>query len=260
MPVEEFVAGWISGETLFSLLSHPLHPRGGSLPGDLGGAETKVLVAQKHHPEPAIPEPPGSCPRGAERKPSCPRLQGQGALGLVLGHPFDTVKVRLQTQTTYRGIIDCMVKTYRHESLLGFFKGMSFPIASIAMVNSVLFGVYSNTLLALTATSHQERRAQPPSYIHVFTAGCTGGFVQHLSIQLLIDGVEEDAASRHQGESQLIAGREHRGGGTLAWLPSTPQPGAFRHPLFDIALTLLTYFMGQRARTKDRTRRLAQVN
>lgn len=62
--------------------------------------------------------------------------------------------------------------------LLGFFKGMSFPIASIAMVNSVLFGVYSNTLLALTATSHQERWAQPPSYIDVFIAGCTGGFVQ----------------------------------------------------------------------------------
>ncbi|XP_076971857.1 solute carrier family 25 member 45 isoform X3 [Tamandua tetradactyla] len=77
-----------------------------------------------------------------------------GALGLVLGHPFDTIK------------------------LLGFFKGMSFPIASIAVVNSVLFGVYSNALLALTATSHHERRAQPPSYTHIFAAGCAGGFVQ----------------------------------------------------------------------------------
>ncbi|XP_012666184.1 solute carrier family 25 member 45 isoform X3 [Otolemur garnettii] len=101
-----------------------------------------------------------------------------GALGLVLGHPFDTVKVRLQTQTTYQGITDCMVKIYRHESILGFFKGMSFPIASIAVVNSVLFGVYSNSLLALTATSHRERRAQPPSYTHVFIAGCAGGFMQ----------------------------------------------------------------------------------
>nr|XP_055210467.1 solute carrier family 25 member 45 isoform X4 [Gorilla gorilla gorilla]XP_055210468.1 solute carrier family 25 member 45 isoform X4 [Gorilla gorilla gorilla] len=71
-----------------------------------------------------------------------------------------------------------MVKIYRHESLLGFFKGMSFPIASTAVVNSVLFGVYSNTLLVLTATSHQERRAQPPSYTHIFLAGCTGGFLQ----------------------------------------------------------------------------------
>ncbi|XP_023601412.1 solute carrier family 25 member 45 isoform X4 [Myotis lucifugus] len=45
-----------------------------------------------------------------------PNLLAQRALGLVLGHPFDTVKVRLQTQNTYRGIIDCTVKTYRHES------------------------------------------------------------------------------------------------------------------------------------------------
>lgn len=55
---------------------------------------------------------------------------------------------------------------------------MSFPIASVALVNSVLFGVYSNTLLALTATSHQERRAQPPSYTNIFIAGCTGGLLQ----------------------------------------------------------------------------------
>lgn len=55
---------------------------------------------------------------------------------------------------------------------------MSFPIASIAVVNSVLFGVYSNTLLALTATSYQDRRAQPPGYTQVFIAGCTGGFLQ----------------------------------------------------------------------------------
>nr|XP_044993637.1 solute carrier family 25 member 45 isoform X2 [Jaculus jaculus]XP_044993643.1 solute carrier family 25 member 45 isoform X2 [Jaculus jaculus] len=74
--------------------------------------------------------------------------------------------------------MDCIVKTYRHESLLGFFKGMSFPIASVAVVNSVLFGVYSNTLLLLTAASHQERRTQPPNYPHIFIAGCTGGLLQ----------------------------------------------------------------------------------
>ncbi|XP_004627301.1 solute carrier family 25 member 45 isoform X1 [Octodon degus] len=105
-----------------------------------------------------------------------------GALGLVMGYPFDTVKVRLQTQNTYRGIMDCMIKIYRHESVLGFYKGMSFPIASIGMVNSVLFGVYSNTLQALTSTSHQDRRAQLPSYTCIFIAGCTGGFLQAYSL------------------------------------------------------------------------------
>ncbi|KFO28411.1 Solute carrier family 25 member 45 [Fukomys damarensis] len=105
-----------------------------------------------------------------------------GALGLVMGYPFDTLKVRLQTQNTYRGITDCMAKIYHHESILGFFKGMSFPIASIALVNSILFGVYSNTLQVLTATSHQDQRAQLPSYTHIFIAGCTGGFLQASSV------------------------------------------------------------------------------
>ncbi|XP_004713585.1 solute carrier family 25 member 45 isoform X1 [Echinops telfairi] len=101
-----------------------------------------------------------------------------GALGLVLGHPFDTIKVRLQSQNKYRGILDCASQIYRHESVLGFFKGMSFPIASIALVNSVLFGVYSNVLLVLTATPYQERWTHPAMYTDIFLAGCMGGFVQ----------------------------------------------------------------------------------
>lgn len=79
---------------------------------------------------------------------------------------------------------------------LGFFKGMSFPIASIAVVNSVLFGVYSNALLLLTATAHHERRTQPPSYTHVFIAGCTGGFVQVHSAPATRAPPPQDA-SRH---------------------------------------------------------------
>nr|XP_033782906.1 solute carrier family 25 member 48 isoform X2 [Geotrypetes seraphini]XP_033782907.1 solute carrier family 25 member 48 isoform X2 [Geotrypetes seraphini] len=34
---------------------------------------------------------------------------------------------------------------YRNESVAGFYKGMSFPLASIAVYNSVVFGVFSNT-------------------------------------------------------------------------------------------------------------------
>ncbi|XP_077905113.1 solute carrier family 25 member 48 isoform X4 [Ictidomys tridecemlineatus] len=34
---------------------------------------------------------------------------------------------------------------YKRESVFGFFKGMSFPLASIAVYNSVVFGVFSNT-------------------------------------------------------------------------------------------------------------------
>ncbi|XP_067400533.1 solute carrier family 25 member 45 [Emydura macquarii macquarii] len=101
-----------------------------------------------------------------------------GAAGLVLGHPVDTVKVRLQTQSDYRGILDCVIRTYRQETVLGFFKGMSCPLFSVAMSNSVMFGAYSNALLYLSNTPHRDRSANPPSYAHIFTAGCFAGLVQ----------------------------------------------------------------------------------
>lgn len=101
-----------------------------------------------------------------------------GAAGLVLGHPIDTVKVRLQTQADYRSILDCLVRTYRNETVFGFFKGMSFPLLSIAVVNSVMFGAYSNALLFLSDTHHRERNTKPPTYTHIFLAGCFSGLVQ----------------------------------------------------------------------------------
>ncbi|XP_074862054.1 solute carrier family 25 member 45 isoform X2 [Carettochelys insculpta] len=101
-----------------------------------------------------------------------------GAVGLVLGHPMDTVKVRLQTQSRYRGILDCVIKTYHNETVLGFFKGMSFPLLSVAMINSVMFGAYSNALLYLTNTHHRDRCAKPPTYAHIITAGCFSGLMQ----------------------------------------------------------------------------------
>ncbi|XP_050965048.1 solute carrier family 25 member 45 isoform X1 [Labeo rohita] len=102
-----------------------------------------------------------------------------GAVGLVVGHPLDTVKVRLQTQAVYRGIFDCVVKTYTHEGCRGFFKGMSFPVLSIAISNSVAFGSYSNALDYLTQ-SHRNNsdQSKQPSLTAVFMAGCFSGLAQ----------------------------------------------------------------------------------
>uniref|UniRef100_A0A8C6LG76 Solute carrier family 25 member 45 n=1 Tax=Nothobranchius furzeri TaxID=105023 RepID=A0A8C6LG76_NOTFU len=41
-----------------------------------------------------------------------------GAVGLAVGHPLDTVKVRLQAQTVYEGICHCVAQTYSHEGVL----------------------------------------------------------------------------------------------------------------------------------------------
>ena len=46
--------------------------------------------------------------------------------------------------------------------VFGFFKGMSFPLASIAVYNSVVFGVFSNTQRFLSQHRCGEPEASPP--------------------------------------------------------------------------------------------------
>lgn len=40
-----------------------------------------------------------------------------GTAQVLTGHPFDTIKVRLQTSNNYRGAVDCLVRTVRQESV-----------------------------------------------------------------------------------------------------------------------------------------------
>jgi solute carrier family 25 (mitochondrial carnitine/acylcarnitine transporter), member 20/29 len=51
-----------------------------------------------------------------------------GIAGCLVGHPFDTLKVRLQTQPVdkpvYRGLVDCFVKTLKWEGIGGLYKGV----------------------------------------------------------------------------------------------------------------------------------------
>eukprot|EP01080_Neovahlkampfia_damariscottae_P008188 gene8188-16_t len=58
-----------------------------------------------------------------------------GMLQAITGHPLDTIKVRIQSQNNsalFKGPLDCIQKTYTHEGIKGFFKG-------ILTMNSNLF-------------------------------------------------------------------------------------------------------------------------
>ncbi|XP_054424399.1 solute carrier family 25 member 48 isoform X6 [Pteronotus mesoamericanus] len=85
-----------------------------------------------------------------------------GAASVIIGHPLDTVKTRLQAGVGYGNTLSCIRTVYRKESVFGFFKGMSFPLASIAVYNSVVFGVFSNTQRFLSQYQSSEPEASPP--------------------------------------------------------------------------------------------------
>ncbi|XP_062341662.1 solute carrier family 25 member 45 [Osmerus eperlanus] len=104
-----------------------------------------------------------------------------GGVGLAVGHPIDTMKVRLQTQSKYKGILDCITRTYSREGIHGFFKGMAFPVLTTGITNSVVFGSYSNALDYLTRSQRNERsKGNHASAAAVFTAGCFSGATQVL--------------------------------------------------------------------------------
>lgn len=96
-----------------------------------------------------------------------------GCAGVVVGHPLDTIKVRLQTQDfknpLYRGTIHCFRSTLEKEGVRGLYKGMSSPMAGVAAVNAILFGVYGNM---------QRRMPDPESLSAHFMAGAAAGFTQ----------------------------------------------------------------------------------
>ncbi|KAK6475721.1 solute carrier family 25 member 48-like [Huso huso] len=99
-----------------------------------------------------------------------------GAASTVVGHPLDTVKTRLQAGKGYKNTFHCILTVYRKENVSGFFKGLSFPLASITLYNSVVFGVYSNTQrLIRESRSGTERRG--PDLVELVLSSIAAGFI-----------------------------------------------------------------------------------
>ncbi|XP_054245179.1 solute carrier family 25 member 48 [Indicator indicator] len=99
-----------------------------------------------------------------------------GAVSVFVGHPLDTIKTRLQAGQGYGNTLSCLLTLYRNESVAGFFKGMSFPLASVAVYSSVVFGVFSNTQRLLGQLRHGDP-TQPPALPDMLLASTLAGFV-----------------------------------------------------------------------------------
>ncbi|KAK7866013.1 hypothetical protein R5R35_008528 [Gryllus longicercus] len=70
-----------------------------------------------------------------------------GMCTVVVGHPFDTVKVRVQTmpkprpgeKPLYTGTLDCAKKTLAAEGIRGLYKGMGAPFVIVVPIFSIRF-------------------------------------------------------------------------------------------------------------------------
>ncbi len=71
-------------------------------------------------------------------------LQIAGVAGKYIEYPFDTVKVRLQSQPDhlplrYTGPLDCFRQSIRSDGIIGLYRGISAPLVGAALETSSLF-------------------------------------------------------------------------------------------------------------------------
>lgn len=108
-----------------------------------------------------------------------------GCLGIVTGHPLDTIKVRLQARGhLYSGPLKCILHTYRSEGMRGFFKGLVAPLVGNAPINALLFAGYEHGIRELK--KHDKERythGDPrPPIEHVVAAGSYAGLLQCIAM------------------------------------------------------------------------------
>ncbi|KAJ5816637.1 hypothetical protein N7447_008870 [Penicillium robsamsonii] len=145
-----------------------------------------------------------------------------GIAKLSVGHPFDTIKVRLQTSkdVQFRGPLDCTLQTLRKEGLQGFYKGATPPLVGWMVMDSVMLGsltLYRRLLLEnvfskphirpyLPFSSYQPDLATLPSFGHGIAgimAGTTVSFVaapvEHVKARLQVQYAADKSKRMYSG-------------------------------------------------------------
>lgn len=107
------------------------------------------MTSTAAHPEGSLPVEPTAIVKaeGTEALKDVAYGSTAGALGKILEYPFDTVKVRLQSQPLYlppqyTGPLDCFRKSFLADGLPGLYRGVSAPLVGAAVETSSLFWSY----------------------------------------------------------------------------------------------------------------------
>ncbi|KAF8856787.1 mitochondrial carrier [Acephala macrosclerotiorum] len=104
-----------------------------------------------------------------------------GVAGKYIEYPFDTVKVRLQSQPDhlplrYTGPLDCFRQSIRSDGILGLYRGISAPLVGAALETSSLFFWERVGRESLFAAGLYEREKPLPLSALWLTGAISGAF------------------------------------------------------------------------------------
>lgn len=152
-----------------------------------------------------------------------------GLCAVIVGQPFDMVKVRLQTAPdgTYTGGMDVARKTFAKDGVLGFFKGMGSPLVGVTPMFAVSFWGYAMGKKLVYATTS----GAPDRILGIGELAAAGAFsalpmalvaapVERVKVVLQIDG--QRPTPQYKGPIDVVGTLYKEGGvkslfrGTLA--------------------------------------------
>ncbi|KAL7910888.1 mitochondrial carrier domain-containing protein [Trichoderma velutinum] len=132
-----------------------------------------------------------------------------GAVGgiaqVLIGQPFDIVKVRLQTSNQYAGALEAAASIYKNEGALAFYKGTLTPLIGIGACVSVQFGAFHAARRWLEARNTAQGRASELGYGQYFLAGAFAG-VANAPLSGPIEHIRIRLQSQPHGEGRLYNG------------------------------------------------------
>ncbi|KAJ5086282.1 hypothetical protein NUU61_007589 [Penicillium alfredii] len=110
--------------------------------------------------------------------------QAAGMAGKIIEYPFDTVKVRLQSQPEhvplrYTGPLDCFRQSFRADGIRGLYRGISAPMAGAAVETSCLFFSYRIIQDVLRATLYSTEELPFPALV---LSGAASGSLTSLAL------------------------------------------------------------------------------
>ncbi|GAB0134636.1 hypothetical protein EsDP_00002998 [Epichloe bromicola] len=138
-----------------------------------------------------------------------------GAMGgiaqVIIGQPFDIIKVRLQTTTQYSGALQAAASIYRTEGALAFYKGTLTPLLGIGACVSIQFGAFHAArrwFEARNVNAASPGSTTPPSrlsYGQCFAAGAFAG-VSNAALSAPIEHIRIRLQSQPHGHARLYNG------------------------------------------------------
>ncbi|KAG2185539.1 hypothetical protein INT44_002332 [Umbelopsis vinacea] len=141
-----------------------------------------------------------------------------GVCSVLVGQPFDLVKVRLQTtEGIYKSTFDCFAQTIKKDGITGLYRGMSTPLVGVTPIFAVSFWSYDlGKKLVYMATPNRESKSLSTAEIALagaFSAVPTTMFMapsERIKVLLQIQG--QGGEQKYKGPVDVVRQLYKEGG------------------------------------------------